>query len=195
MRKIMYLFLAVLITFLSTVPVQALNISLEVVDSYIETGESFDVQVFAQEDISAGDLLIFGFDVDPSTTLFTYDGYTVDSAFWDDGYNSFNFLDPNYVAGSTIDFNAGTNILLATLSFTSGNVAGTDTLAIEGLWDGFSQGAYYFFADADIIGATDITIHGAGATAPVPEPSTVLLMGVGLLGLAGYSRKRFAKKS
>ena len=31
-------------------------------------------------------------------------------------------------------------------------------------------------------------------TTPVPEPSTLLLMGVGLLGLAAYSRKRFAKK-
>jgi hypothetical protein len=30
--------------------------------------------------------------------------------------------------------------------------------------------------------------------APVPEPSTILLMGTGLFGLAAYSRKRFYKK-
>ncbi len=33
-----------------------------------------------------------------------------------------------------------------------------------------------------------------GSAAPVPEPSTILLMGIGLLGLVGYSRKR-SKKS
>ncbi len=32
-------------------------------------------------------------------------------------------------------------------------------------------------------------------TAPVPEPSTILLMGVGILGMVGYSRKRLTKKN
>jgi hypothetical protein len=42
------------------------------------------------------------------------------------------------------------------------------------------------------------TVPGPGPdpnpTSPVPEPATILLMGVGLIGLAGYSRKKFNKK-
>jgi len=37
-----------------------------------------------------------------------------------------------------------------------------------------------------------LTNHG-GASAPVPEPSTMLLMGLGLAGLVGYTRKRSTK--
>jgi len=33
------------------------------------------------------------------------------------------------------------------------------------------------------------------ASAPVPEPSTTILMGLGLLGLMGYGRKKLIKKS
>jgi len=43
-------------------------------------------------------------------------------------------------------------------------------------------------------GTFDSTYSGSAKSA-VPEPSTFILMGVGLLSLAGYGRKRFAKKS
>ena len=37
------------------------------------------------------------------------------------------------------------------------------------------------------------TLVADGATAPVPEPATMLLLGTGLLGLVAFGRKRFKK--
>ncbi len=66
--------------------ISTLDISFNVLDSYIEVGESFGVEVFAKQDIGDGDLLLFGFDVDPSAalSLFTYGGYAVGAGFLDE---------------------------------------------------------------------------------------------------------------
>lgn len=43
---------------------------------------------------------------------------------------------------------------------------------------------------------SDVMIHGEGdpASAPVPEPATMMLFGTGLLALAGFGRKKFFSK-
>ena len=40
-----------------------------------------------------------------------------------------------------------------------------------------------------VVGISDV------APAPVPEPSTVMLVGTGLLGMIAFGRKRFNKKA
>lgn len=50
--------------------------------------------------------------------------------------------------------------------------------------DNYGAGAYFEVAEASII------TQGAA----VPEPTTMLLLGSGLIGLAGYGRKKFFKK-
>ena len=67
-----------------------------------------------------------------------------------------------------------------------------DPAAFSGEWN------IGYLADAGGSGSpatlSHISAYNGGST-PVPEPSTILLMGAGLLGLVGYNRKRFSKKS
>jgi hypothetical protein len=56
---------------------------------------------------------------------------------------------------------------------------GTDTLHLTNFWIG----------DGSI---SHVEIRGCGGT-PIPEPATMLLLGTGLIGLAGIGRKKFKK--
>jgi len=189
MKKKLFVVLSIaaLVVYLGIMPAQATKIAdFNVLDSYITVGESFDVEVSVYDDGALGDLTGFGFDVDPafSLTLFSFDSYAVGPDFTDQGMGS-------YVAGlNWLNFNAGQDVLLATLSFTAGALPGTDTLEIEGIFDGWDHGLYYVFGDEGISGAIDIDINRTGQA--VPEPATMFLLGSGLFGLAGF-RKKFRK--
>jgi hypothetical protein len=53
---------------------------------------------------------------------------------------------------------------------------------------------YDIFSDYDYTGLSEVQFYGEIGPAPVPEPATMLLLGSGLIGLAGYGRKKIFKK-
>ena len=169
-------------------PAQAIpTVSLNLLDSDIYVGESFDVQVLVDGDNIGLDILSFGFDVNTTGSVFTYDSYVIETGFDDD-----SLWVPPAVAGSAFPGIADDDVLLATLSFTATGV-GTGSLQALGVTDNLFFGLAYEInlittGWYDIDSSLNIMIN-SGPVAPVPEPSTMLLVGTGLAGLIGFRRK------
>jgi hypothetical protein len=73
---------------------------------------------------------------------------------------------------------------LATLTFGTLDV-GTSTLALSNV----------FLSDALGVSLGDVDVTGGSVgVAAVPEPATIFLLGSGLIGLAGYRRRKFKKQ-
>jgi len=87
-----------------------------------------------------------------------------------------NLLYANHAPGSYLD---GYGIVLTPAPLGSG-------ASYIGIWDSPSQYFYNYTADGYNNLSTPFTIESSAT----PEPSTLLMMGSGILGLAGLARKR-----
>ncbi|MBU0992355.1 MAG: PEP-CTERM sorting domain-containing protein [Proteobacteria bacterium] len=191
--KLKFLFFSVIVSCVFTLSAHAMPfVTLEVLDSFIQTGESFDVDVMLNQGIVNADsfLTSFGFDVDANAGT-TYTGAVVGGLFTDMN-DPLNTMNVTGLSSDPLGIQQN-DILLATLSFTAGNTQGAYQLGITGIFDSMFYGLMYYdksmngssnWPGADILASTRITINETTGS-PVPEPGTMLLLAIGFLSLAG----------
>jgi hypothetical protein len=149
-------------------------VSLNPSSSLLGFNEAFTVDVVVSGIESTDQLIAFGFDIDADFGL-TFQGATVALPFLDDS----SFFPTTEVAGSTFPSIFGDNILLNTLSFTTGTTNGLLNLAVStSLLDfGFSEGLFTIGTVYDIGDTAAVEVRGIST---VPMPSTLLLIVLGL---------------
>ena len=164
-------------------------VKLEQSATDIFVGEDVVLSVFADgvtEFDSFGfldELLSFGFDLDYELTEFSLTSAVVELPFFDDS----TFFPDTDVAGSVFPGISGDDILLVTLTFSALDEGDNLNLGIVSDILDVNEGlGTWIYDKIDMTSAVTVNVAAASA----PEPTTMLLFGIGLLGFSGLSRKK-----
>lgn len=201
MRLIRVLLVTVIVTILIGLsPVHAVRLNLQPSNNNLGIDDTLivDILISGLDGDTFGDLGTFGDDlstfsffVNYNDSLLDYNEYTLgdslgiftfDESFGDLGGGSIDIAESSF----DLDYSfQPDSFLLASVSFTAlGTGTANISLSSTYLGDYFGDP---LSIDIDSILDTDISI---GATNPVPEPTTFVLLGTGLLGLAMATKRR-----